>query len=64
MLTLWYISDGNVEEYKDQQVSWKNSVIVLAARPEEALIKLMHYHQGRLARVEMLHNSRQIYAIV
>lgn len=63
MLTIWYICDGIVEEYRGQRPTWQNSYLVLAASPEDALLKLMRYHQRLLDLVEIVHDGRTILAI-
>lgn len=63
MIPFWYVCDGNVEEYSEQEANWINSVLVVAKSPENALIKVMQYHQGLLKRDEVFYNGKTISAI-
>jgi len=59
----WYVCDGEVEEYNGQEANWNNSVLVFARSPQDALIKVMRYHQGMLERVGVLYGGRSIEVI-
>jgi hypothetical protein len=64
VLAYWYVCNGNVAKYDGQQPDWKSSVLVIAASPEEALLKVMRFHQGLLERVETVQKGKTIAAIV
>ncbi|BBB90487.1 MAG TPA: hypothetical protein PKA28_15610 [Methylomusa anaerophila] len=64
MASFWYVSDGEVEAFSEQEVDWKNSALVIAPSPEDALIKVMQYNQGIIDRVELIYNGRAVVAIV
>jgi hypothetical protein len=53
-----------VAKYDGQQPDWKSSVLVIAASPEEALLKVMRFHQGLLERVETVQKGKTIAAII
>jgi ribosomal protein L19 len=59
----WYVCNGKVEEYKNQQPDWKNSVIVRAKTPGDALLNVMKYHSGTLERIEVIHEGKNIQVI-
>ncbi|TWH45150.1 hypothetical protein [Sporomusa sp. KB1] len=59
----WYVCDGEVEAYCGQQTNWNNSVIVFAKSPEDALLKVMKYHQGLLKRIDVLYGGKSIEVI-
>ena len=63
MVSFWYVCDGSVEKYCEQEANWANSVIVIAKSPEDALIKVMKYHQGLLKRSEVLSKGKTLLAI-
>lgn len=59
----WYVCDGEVEEYRGQGVNWNNSVVVFAKSPQDALLKVMKYHQGMLERVGVMYGDKRIEVI-
>ena len=59
----WYVCDGDVEEYQGQETNWINAVVVFAKSPENALIKVMQYHQGMLERIQLMHDGKYIEVI-
>lgn len=59
----WYVRDGEVEEYNNQQPDWKSSVIVRAKTPEDALLNVMKYRSGVLERIEIMHDGKSIHII-
>ena len=63
MTYIWYVCDGEVEEYSGQEADWRSSVIVFAMSPEAALIKVMKYHQGMMERTGLMFNDRTIEVI-
>lgn len=64
MLAYWYVCNGNVAEYDGQQPDWKDSALVIAVSPEEALIKVMQFHQGLLGRVETVCKGKTVAVII
>lgn len=54
---VWYVCDGQVEEYSGQIPNWDNSVLVCAEDPEDALIKVMEYYRRRLEPSEITYNG-------
>ncbi|BBB93540.1 hypothetical protein [Methylomusa anaerophila] len=63
MTPIWYVCDGEVETYSGQEADWKCSAVVIAPSPEEALIKVMQYHQQIINHVEVFHNGKTVVAI-
>lgn len=59
----WHVCDGEVMEYNGQKVDWRNSVVVFAVSREDALIKVMKYHQGLLEKVDVAHGGEIIEVI-
>ena len=59
----WYVCDGEVEEYCGQDVNWDNAVVVFARSPEDALLKVLKYHRGRLERVGVICGGKSIEVI-
>jgi len=60
---LWYVRDGQVEEYSGQEVDWRDSAVVFAPSPEAALINVMKYRQGLAERVGLSWCGRDIEVI-
>ncbi|EGO63943.1 hypothetical protein [Acetonema longum] len=50
-------------EYNGQKADWRNSVVVFAVSREDALIKVMKYHQGLLEKVDVAHGGEIIEVI-
>ena len=63
MLKLWYVRDGEVEEYGGQVADWENSFVVCAKSAEKAVISVIHYRRGNLERVEILHDDKAVTVI-
>jgi len=63
LLNLWYVCDGDVEEYSGQVPDWETSFIVCAKSPEKAVINVIHYRRGQLDRVDILHNDKAVTVI-
>jgi hypothetical protein len=59
----WYVCDGEVEEYNGQEANWNNSVVVFAKSPQDALLKVMKYHQGILERIGVRYGDKSIEVI-
>lgn len=59
----WYVCSGQVEEYTGQEVDWRDSAVVFAPSPEEALIGVMKYRQGLAGRVGVHWCDRYIEVI-
>lgn len=60
----WYIYDGNVEEYSGQEANWRNSAIVFAETPEDALVKVIKYNRGTLKCQVVGFNGSKITAVL
>lgn len=56
----WYVCAGRVEEYSGQEVDWSGSAVVFARSPEEALLKVLKYHRGRIERVSISWQGQEI----
>jgi hypothetical protein len=63
MEIFWFVCDGEVEKYSGQEVNWCNSFIVFAQLPEDALLKVMKYHLGKLRRCGAVYGSKDIEVI-
>lgn len=63
MEILWFVCDGEVEEYTGQKANWCNSFIVFARSPEDALLKVMKYHLGRMRRCATVYSGKDIEVI-
>ncbi|HMM20730.1 MAG TPA: hypothetical protein PKA10_08305 [Selenomonadales bacterium] len=63
MLRLWYVRDGEVEEYGGQAPDWETSFVVCAGSPEKAVINVLHYRQGCLERVDILYHDKTVTVI-
>lgn len=59
----WFVCDGEVEKYSKQEANWRNSFIVFAQLPEDALLKVMKYHQGKLIRCGAVYGGKNIEVI-
>lgn len=59
----WYVCDGEVEQYSGQEVNWSNSVVVFARSPQDALLKVIKYHQGILERIDVMYGGKSIEVI-
>lgn len=60
---LWYVYDGTVEPYSGQEANWSESVIVFALSPEDALLKVMKYHLGKLPSSDSVYDGKEIRVI-
>ena len=63
MEMFWYVCDGKAGEYRGQEADWSNSYIVLTRSPEEALLKVMKYHLGKLGRRGAVYGGKAIEVI-
>ena len=63
MTTIWFVYDGQVEEYNGQKVNWNNQVVVCAESPMDALTKVLLYYRGTLKRQDVKYNGTIIAAI-
>lgn len=63
MKLVWYVCDGKVEEYGRQEANWKNSFIVFARTPEDALLKVMKYHLRMMELIEIIWEGKGIEVI-
>jgi hypothetical protein len=63
MKFIWYVCDGNVEEYNGQEADWNKSVLVFARSPEDALLKVMKYHLRLLERIGIIWCGKEIEVI-
>lgn len=59
----WYVCTGTVEPYNGQDANWRDSVIVFAESPEDALLKVMKYHLGKLNSRSMVYGGKDLEAI-
>ena len=59
----WYVCDGEAGEYHGQEADWSTSYIVLTRSPEEALLKVMKYHLGKLGRRGAVYGGKAIEVI-
>ena len=64
MLSFWYVCDGNIEEYKGQSADWKRSFVVCAKSPDDVIIKVLQYNQGRVQQCEVLYEGKVTTIIV
>lgn len=60
MKIFWYVRDGEAREYRGQQADWSASYIVFARSQEEALLKVMKYHLGKLERSSVVYGAKAI----
>ena len=63
MLKLWYVDDGDVEEYRGQEADWERSFIVCAKSPEKAANNLANYRLGHLDSVDIIYKNKTITVI-
>ncbi|HMM20448.1 MAG TPA: hypothetical protein PKA10_06890 [Selenomonadales bacterium] len=63
-MMLWYVQDGKVETYNDQETDGKRSLLVRAGSPEEALIKFQKFQQGKWRKEILGVNGRTISALL
>lgn len=59
----WFVREGTVAEYSGQESDGHNSYIVFARSPEDALLKVMRYHLGRLQRRGAVYGGKAIEVI-
>ncbi|MEM5768549.1 MAG: hypothetical protein AAGU23_07995 [Bacillota bacterium] len=59
----WYVCDGRVETYCGQEADWSGSFTVLAKSPEDALLKVMEFHLGKLTSRGAVHDGKNIRVI-
>lgn len=60
---IWYVFDGKVEEYTGQEANWRESAVVFARSPEEALVKMLKFYRGLTERVGISWHGRDIEVI-
>ena len=60
---LWFVCNGTVKQYSGQEANWIESVIVLAISPEDALLKVMKYHLGKLPSSDVMYDGKEIRVI-
>lgn len=59
----WHVCDGQVERYCGQEADWSLSFIVLAESQENALLKVMKFHLGKLASQGAVYDGKNIRVI-
>ncbi|HWR56363.1 MAG TPA: hypothetical protein VN462_07635 [Negativicutes bacterium] len=60
---MWFVCNGTVEPYSGQDANWTEAVVVSAGSPEEALLKVMKYHLGKLPCSRAVYDGKEIRVI-